>query len=207
MLAFAAAPLRAQSHKKPQKKPPEVPFSTAAARHDPMDTVGVVNGTVIHYGDFMSIMAGYLKLFVARSKNDIVSDSLYSLIVDSSWDRAVYDIIIENAIAKRHLSMTDEMVKDSLVEHPPEYLRRQFSDSVNTFHPEYMRAAMNDPRNDSTVHLIIEGERERMETERLEESIAPSAFGPERDRSFLDWLHHEEHSARIEDRRIRYGFY
>ena len=95
---------RAQSsHKHPvQKGPKEVPFATAVARHAPGDTVGVVNGVVIRYADFMSIMSGYLRLFVARSKNDIVTDSLYTVIIDSAWDRALSDIIIEGAIAKRH---------------------------------------------------------------------------------------------------------
>ena len=199
----------AQSHKKPvQHKPKEVPFSQAVARHNPMDTVGVVNGTVIRYGDFMSIMSGYLKLFVGRSGNDMVSDSLYSVIVDSAWDRAVFDIIIEGAIVKRHLEMTDEMVKDSLVAHPPDFLRRQFTDSVGTFHPEIMRAGLNDPRNDSIVHLIVEGERERLETDRLKANVAPTApAGTERDSAFLAWVRHEERTARIEDRRTRYGFY
>lgn len=199
----------AQSHKKPaQHKPKEVPFSEAVARHDPMDTVGVVNGTVIRYGDFMSIMSGYLKLFVARSGNDMVSDSLYSIIVDSAWDRAVYDIIIEGAIAKRHLDMTDAAVKDSLLASPPDFLRHQFTDSTGTFHPEILRTGLNDPRNDSIVHLIIEGERERLETERLEASVTPKALsGAERYEAFLAWVRHEERIARIEDRRSRFGFY
>ncbi|HZK76218.1 MAG TPA: SurA N-terminal domain-containing protein, partial [Candidatus Kapabacteria bacterium] len=153
------APTLAQSHQQPAPKgPKEVPFATAKARHAPGDTVSVVNGVVIRYADFMSIMSGYLKLFVARTQNDLITDSLYTEIVDSSWDRAVTDIIIEGAIAKRKLEMTDAMVKDSLVARPPDFLRHQFTDSLGAFHPEYMRAGLNDPRNDSIVHLIIEGE-------------------------------------------------
>jgi len=198
----------AQSQKHPSpKKTREVPFATVKARHAPGDTVAVVNGVVIRYADFMSIMSGYLKLFVARSKNDIVSDSLYTVIVDSAWDRAVTDIIIEGAIAKRKLEMSDAMVKDSLVAHPPDFLRRQFTDSLGAFHPEYMRAGLNDPRNDSIVHLILEGERERLETERLAKSVAPNKTGAERDRAFADWLTHAKRTADIDDRRTRFGFY
>jgi hypothetical protein len=213
-IAFAAASIsvlsqaHAQSHKVPApKKTREVPFATTKARHAPGDTVAVVNGVVIQYADFMSIMSGYLKLFVARSKNDIVSDSLYTAIVDSAWDRAVTDIIVEGAIAKRKLEMSDRMVKDSLVAHPPDFLRQQFTDSLGTFHPEYMRAGLNDPRNDSIVHLIVEGERVQLETERLKESVAPNKTGAERDRAFQNWLQHAKHTAEIDDRRTRFGFY
>jgi hypothetical protein len=199
---------RAQSPKPPvAKKPKEVPFATAKARHAPGDTVGVVNGIVIRYADFMSIMSGYLKLFVARTKNDLITDSLYTQIVDSSWDRALTDIIIEGAIQQRKLEMTDAMVKDSLVAHPPEFLRRQFTDSAGTFHPESMQAGLNDPHNDSIVHIIIEGERERLETERLTQSIAPAKNGAERDRAFQTWLQHAKRTADIDDRRTRFGFY
>lgn len=208
MLSGASSLVHAQSHHEPApKKNKEVPFATAKARHAPGDTVAVVNGVVIRYADFMSIMSGYLKLFVARSKNDIVSDSLYTVIVDSSWDRAVTDIIIEGAIAKRKLEMSDRAVKDSLVAHPPDFLRRQFTDSLGVFQPEYMRAGLNDPRNDSIVHLIVEGERERLETERLAESVAPNKTGAERDRAFEAWLQHAKHTADIDDRRTRFGFY
>ncbi len=212
-IGLMCGPLVAQSHKKPEKKPAskkpkEVPFETQLARHSPLDTVGIVNGTVIRYGDFMAIMSGYLKLFVARSKNDIVNDSLYSVIVDSAWDRAVNDIILEGAVAKRHLEMSDALVKDSLLANPPEYLRTQFVDSTGTFHPEFMRAGLNDPRNDTVVHIIIEGERERLETERLEQSVVPHAKTvSERDQEFLAWLRQEQRSARIIDRRLRFGLY
>jgi SurA N-terminal domain len=191
----------------PPKKPKEVPFAAAKARHAPGDTVGIVNGVVIRYADFMSIMSGYLKTFVARSKDNIVNDSLYTVIVDSSWNNAVTDIIIEGEIQKRKLEMRDAMVKDSLIEHPPEFLRRQFTDSTGTFHPEYMRAGLNDPHNDSVVHIIIEGERERLETEQLEASLAPRATGAERDRAFQAWLQHAKRTADIDDRRTRFGFY
>ena len=199
--------LHAQT-RKPSKKPPKVPFSTEVARHSPRDTVGVVNGIVIRYGDFMAIMSGYLKLFVSRSNNDVVSDSLYSVIVDSAWDRAVTDIIVEGAIMKRHLELSDAEVKDSLLAHPPDYLKTQFMDTTGTFRPELMRAGMNDPRNDSVVHLILEGERERLEIERLQGSIAPhAATESERGKAFLAWLRHEQQTAKIMDRRLRFGFY
>lgn len=206
-LCLALAPVRAQT-KHSKKTPKEVPFSEAEMRHAPGDTVAVVDGVVITFQDFNSIMAGYLKTFVARTNNNLVTDSLYTVIVDSAWDRAVSDIVIEQAIAKQRVEMNDREVKDSLVHNPPDFLRSQFSDSLGHFRPEIMRQAMDDPRNDSIVRVIVEGERERLETERLAERVAPKARTPaERERMFDAWLRHAKLTAHIDDRRTRFGFY
>ena len=204
----------AQKGKHAKQKPKEVPLKEAEARHAPGDTVGVVNGVVITYGDFNSIMSGYLKTFVARSNDNLVTDSLYTVIVDSSWDRAVSDIITEEAIAKRKLEMSDAEIKDSLYKHPPDYLARQFTDSSGRFHLEYMHQALDDPRNDSIVRMILGGEKVRLETEKLIASVAAddrtsanATSAAERERAFDAWLRHEKLAAKIDDRRTRFGFY
>ncbi|HWF43841.1 MAG TPA: SurA N-terminal domain-containing protein, partial [Candidatus Kapabacteria bacterium] len=91
---------KTKSH--PQKKVTQV---APLHNHLPGDTVGVVNGDVITYADFNSIMSGYLKLFVQRSGDNVVTDSLYSVIVDSAWNKAVTDILTEQEIQKRKLEM------------------------------------------------------------------------------------------------------
>ncbi|HEY3876153.1 MAG TPA: SurA N-terminal domain-containing protein [Candidatus Kapabacteria bacterium] len=177
-------------------------------RHHPSDTVAVVDGVLITFADFNSIMAGYLKQFVAESKNDVVTDSLYTTIVDSAWARALSDILVEREIEKRKLSLDLPAIKDSLVHAPPKYLRQQFTDSTGTFQPEKMRTALNDPRNDTVVSVILEGERVRLETERLVTSVAKKGASPEeRDRAFATWLRKAKQTAKIDDRRTRFGFY
>jgi hypothetical protein len=186
----------------------EVPLKEAEARHKPGDTVAVINGELVTFADFNSIMSGYLKRFVAQSKNNVVSDTLYTEIVDSSWNRAVTDIIIEHEIVKRKLRMSVSAIKDSLIASPPDFLRLQFTDSLGTFHPEIMRKALDDPRNDTLASLVVEGERDRLETDRLLISIAKKgATEEERDIAFTGWLKRAKHSAKIDDRRTRFGFY
>ena len=186
----------------------EVPLKEAEARHKPGDTVAVVNGELITFADFNSIMSGYLKAFVAQSKNDVVTDTLYTEIVDSSWNRAVSDIIIEHEITKRRLRMSVAAIKDSLLSDPPDFLRTQFSDSLGKFHPEIMKKALDDPRNDTIVRLVVEGERDRLETDRLIISIAKKgANEDEREQAFAGWLKRAKRAATIDDRRTRFGFY
>lgn len=186
----------------------EVPLKEAEARHKPGDTVAVINGELVTFADFNSIMSGYLQAFVAQSKNNVVSDTLYTEIVDSAWNRAVSDIIIEHEIVRRKLRMSVAAIKDSLVASPPDFLRQQFSDSLGRFQPEFMRKILDDPHNDTIVTLIVEGERDRLEMNRLVSSIAKKgATEDEQEQAFAGWLKRAKRAAKIDDRRTRFGFY
>ena len=177
LMPHAARAQTADSTKTKKKitKLEEVPLKESEARHKPGDTVAIINGELVTFADFNSIMSGYLQSIVKRTKNDVVNDSLYTEVVDSAWDRAITDIIIEHEIVKRRLGMTVAAIKDSLVSDPPTFIRLQFTDSLRTFHPELMRKALNDPRNDTIVSMVVEAERVLLETDRLMASIAKKA--------------------------------
>jgi hypothetical protein len=207
-----ALPGTARAQNAPEKtkksKLEEVPLKQAEARHKSGDTVAVVNGVLITFADFNSIMAGYLKSIVAQTKNNVVNDTLYTEIVDSAWDRAVSDIIIEQEISKRKLRMSTGEIKDWLVTNPPDFLRQQFTDSLGKFHEDAMRTALNDPRNDTVVEVLVEGSRISLETQRLVLSIAKKGATPTAaSREFDAWLKKAKRTATIDDRRTRFGFY
>jgi hypothetical protein len=207
---YAARAQNADSTKAKKKitKLEEVPLKEAEARHKPGDTVAIINGELVTFADFNSIMSGYLQSIVKRTKNNVVNDSLYTEVVDSAWNRAITDIIIEHEIAKRRLGLSVAAIKDSLVSDPPVFIRLQFTDSLRTFHPDMMRKALNDPRNDSIVIMVVEAERVRLETDRLMASIAKKgATEKERELAFAGWLKRAKRTATIDDRRTRFGFY
>lgn len=207
-LPNAAYSQTADSSKTKKAKIKEVPLKEALARHKPGDTVAVVNGVLVTYEDFNSVMAGYLKSIVAETKNNVVNDTLYTEIVDSAWNRVISDVIIEHEIEKRKLEMSVAAIKDSLIASPPDFLHQQFSDSLGAFHPEVMRQALDDPRNDTIVTMIVEGERVRLETDRLMASLAKKgASEDEREEAFAAWLKKAKRAATIDDRRTRFGFY
>ena len=195
----------AQTQKHGKKKVTQV---SEPRQHAKTDTVGIINGEVITYGDFNAIMSGYLKIFVNRTHDNVVTDSLYTVIVDSSWDRAVNDILTEQAIHDRNLSMTDAQIKAAILENPPDYLRQQFTDSTGHFHHEYLTQALDDPRNDSIVHTILQGEQVRLETEALIKSIDPKAkTDAQLQRAYDAWLKKARLTAKIVDKRTQFGFY
>jgi hypothetical protein len=176
--------------------------------HEPGDTVGVVNGTVITYADFNSMMSGYLKLFVKRSGNNIVTDSLYSVIVDSAWENAVEDILVEQTIQKEHLGLTDSEAIEMIVQHPPDFLAAQVTDAQGVIHRVGLRRALTDPRNDSVTRIVVQGERLRLEQEKFIAWVAPGAQNEEARRSaYAAWMRKAKSRAHIEDKRLAFGFY
>ena len=197
-----------------------VTHAKSSKKHLPTDTVGLVNGTVITYQDFREVMRGYLQAYVAETKATVVSDSVFSRLVDSSWQRILSDIIIDQEIAKRGLTLSDSAVRDSLVVSPPPLIREHFTDSVtHRYYPEVFRAAMLDSRNDSLMAMIVGAEHLRLETERLiddvvrTETLAHAAdkkrrrTPPSRERIFEAWLHRMILAAHVTDRRSTFGFY
>lgn len=207
MVVLATAPdLRAQETDSSLAK--HVTRVKTPVKHAAADTVGVVNGVVITYGDFKLLLSGTINDFVGRTGVHVVTDSVYSQLVDTAWSRAMIDIIEVSEINNRKLSLTDSGVIALLLEHPPEYLRKQFTDSVGAFHKDYLSIALNDPRNDTTVRDILAGERIRLESERLVASVTRQAKSDSaRERTFKAWLRRTRMQARIIDRRMNFGFY
>lgn len=217
-LAFTVTSGFSQSARKPAKKPTVAPAAKPSGsmvtkvdhpkHHEPGDTVGVVNGTVITYADFNSMMSGYLKLFVKRSGNNIVTDSLYSVIVDSAWENAVEDILVEQTIQKEHLALSNSEAIEMIVQNPPDFLATQVTDAQGVVHRDGLRQALTDPRNDSVTRIVVQGERLRLENEKFRTWIAPKATtGAARQQAYAAWMRKAKLSARIEDKRLAFGFY
>jgi hypothetical protein len=214
LLVVPSAPTLRAQHGRADRSPTDTSLAQHVTRvktpqtHAQADTVGVVNGVVITYGDFMSLMSGYVNEHVARTHTRIVTDDVYSMIVDTAWNRAVADILEEQEIQKRHLAMSDSEVRASLITEPPEFLRSQFTDSLGTFHADYLARAMSDPKNDSTVQTLIASARIDGEWHRLMKSILTNAKSEDQKKHLYDgWLRRTKAHARMIDRRLNFGFY
>lgn len=208
-IIFAVAALMsAKAALSQQKQLQRVPFSELEARHKPGDTVAIVNGVLVSFADFTSVLAGYVSGYQTRSKDTAVSDSMYTVLVDSAWDRILSDIIVEHEIETRKLELSVSAVRDSLVEDPPAFLRQEFTDSTGTFRRDLLRVALNDPRNDTAAAVLIDGARVRFETERLISSATQKhPKNITREKAFEAWLEKAKLKAKIVDRRVRFGLY
>ncbi|MDP4200650.1 MAG: SurA N-terminal domain-containing protein [Bacteroidota bacterium] len=208
LLLTAAFTVRALAQSSDSSRLKKVTRVKKSVSHALGDTVGVVNGVVITYGDFKSLLSGTIHEYVTRTSEHIITDSAYSLLIDTAWNKAVDDIIEEREIERRKLSLNDSELRAMVIEHPPDFLRTQFTDSTGTFHREILSNAMNDRRNDTVVAGILASERIRLETNRLIAAVTTKAkTEAERGRMFHAWLRRMRAEARIIDRRLNFGFY
>jgi len=182
--------------KKPKKK------------HKMMDTVGVVNGTVIRYYDFREQLASTIRDHKLEIKDTIVTDTAFTRFVNMTWDKLVADIIIENELQKRKLSLTTEKTIDRILKDIPKELKETFSDSSGSFNEKALSAYLKNPNPDPKRTKILDYYQILFEQQRLAAAIAPMArTEEERTKRLGLWLKMKVSKAKIDDRRTAFGYY
>jgi peptidyl-prolyl cis-trans isomerase D len=95
------------------------------------EKIGVVNGADLAYKDFES---DYNKeLEAQKQQQPTLSEETELQVRDGVWQRFVSSTLVKHLLNQLDLEVTDEQVRDVLVENPPSYLRRQFTDSLGNF--------------------------------------------------------------------------
>jgi len=174
-------------------------------KHKSTDTVGVVNGRAILLYDYKGLLSDIIQ---KAAHDSVVTDDDFTKYVDAAWDKAVEDILVEQEIEKRKLTMSDSAVLAITVADPPDFLIKQFTDSSGSLHREALLSALTDTRNDSVAKIILGVERINLEHMAFINAIAPGARNQEeRSRTYQIWLKEKKAKARIDDRRIAFGYY
>ncbi len=96
------------------------------------DKIGAVNGVDLSYKDFESDYTKELDAQKAQQGGNLNEESELQ-VREGVWDRFVSSTLVKQMLHKLDLDVTDEEVRDVLVENPPSYLRRQFTDSLGNF--------------------------------------------------------------------------
>lgn len=174
-------------------------------KHLPGDTVGVINGDVITYSDYRTIMADIMR---QAARDSIASEADFTKWVNQAWDECLEAILTRQEITKRELKLSEDEVKTELVNDPPEFLKKQFIDSTGQFHPEALHAALYDPTQQDVVVGIVAAQRLMMEERALKLSLAPEArTDAEREKAYQAWLLKAKNNARTIDNRLGFGYY
>lgn len=195
----------AQKKKAPKTEVKKVEKKVEPRKHKPTDTVGVINGDVITYSDYRTILADIMR---QSARDSIASEADWTKWVDAAWDECLEAILTRQEIAKRELKLTEDEVKAELVNTPPEFLKKQFTDSTGTFYPEALHAALYDPTQQDVVAGIVGAQRLMMEDKSLKLSLAPEArTDDEREKAYKAWLLKAKNNARTIDNRLRFGYY
>ncbi len=177
-------------------------------KHKNSDTLGVVNGTLITLYDFKQQLAATIQEHKNEVKDTILSDTALTRFVNLAWDKLISDIIIEQELVKRKLTLTTEKTIDKILKTIPKELKETFTDSSGTFNEKALKAYLNNPNPDPQRTKILDYYQILFEQERLAAAVAPEARSEmERIKKLGLWLQLKISKTNIDDRRTNFGYY
>jgi len=178
-------------------------------KHKNADTVGVVNGMVITFYDFRQQLAATIKEHKSEIKDSVVSDTAFTRFVNMTWDKLAGEILIEQELQKRKLTLTTEKTISMLLKNPPKELKDAFMDSVShTYDEKTLKEYLQNPNPDLERTKILDYYQAHFEQHRLGAALVPKAkTEQERTQELADWLKKKLLKANIDDRRTAFGFY
>jgi peptidyl-prolyl cis-trans isomerase D len=131
------------------------------------DVIGKVNGYPIHYKELSDVIRNLSDAQKRQTGKDVDEESSERL-RDQAWTMLVNQILIDDQIRKLGISVTDQELIDWVRgDDPPEFLKRQFTDSTGTFNRAAYESALNDPQN-SAVWVQVEN---ALRKQRLQEKF------------------------------------
>lgn len=94
--------------------------------------IGRVNGDPVTYDAYM---ASYRRLYdqVQRSQEGLISSQQNRELEDAAFDEVVTQVLIQQELEKRGISVTNQEISDAAQFSPPEYLIPQFVDAEGRF--------------------------------------------------------------------------
>lgn len=104
--------------------------------------LGSVNGVEIDYKSFEEKVREQADAARAQATNPDEFDD--AQIRDAVWNQTVEEMLLKQEAEKLGLSVTDAEIQDIMLESPPEFLRRQFTDSLGRFNAQmYLQLVTN----------------------------------------------------------------
>ncbi|MEP7233794.1 MAG: SurA N-terminal domain-containing protein [Ignavibacteriota bacterium] len=177
-------------------------------KHKNSDTLAVINGTLIRLYDFKQQLEATFKDHKAEIKDSTVSDTAFTRFVNEAWDKLVSDIIIDQELEKRKLTLTTTKTVERLLRSIPKELKETFTDSTGVFDEKALKAYLNNPNPDPRRSKILDYYQILFEQQRLAAAISPSARTEnERIKKLGEWLQTKISKSNIDDRRTAFGYY
>ncbi len=184
------------------------PLTRTEKKHKLTDTVGIVNNEVITLYDFRNRLSAMIEEAAGTDsiKNGKVTAEQFTTFVDRTWDDFINDVIIEHAIEKRKLMLTNASIDSLLLLHPPDDLKKNLTDSLGVFHAEYLKTFLTDPAYDSVASIVRNAERFQLETARLIRSVSKET-DQDTHPNFDAWLKQQRNHVKVTDNRTSFGYY
>jgi hypothetical protein len=186
----------------------QTPEKKTKKKHKNSDTVGVINGIVIRLYDFKEQLSATLKEHKNEIKDTVVSDTAFTRFVNLAWDKLVADIIIDQELEKRKLTLTTDKTIERILKSIPKELKETFTDSTGKFDERALKAYLKNPIPDLQRTKILDYYQILFEQQRLALALNPKAKSEEeRIKQLGLWLHLKISKSNIDDRRTNFGYY
>jgi peptidyl-prolyl cis-trans isomerase D len=131
------------------------------------DEIGKVNGMPITNKDYEDMIQQMRQQKLQEEKKTTLTETEENDIRDKAWDQTVIAKILEQKMQEYGVVITDQEVRDVLFYNPPEFLKREFTDSLGRFNEAAYFSALRDPHNDTTVSKLTTQMREELKKQKL----------------------------------------
>lgn len=130
--------------------------------------IGKVNGKEISYQEFQTALDRQLENLKQQTGQD-VDESQMDQIREQVWESIVNQVLIEQAVEKFGITVSDEEIKEIILgENPPDFLKQNFVDSLGNFNRQLYEQALFDPRNKEALVQAEEFVRQQRLTQKLQ---------------------------------------
>lgn len=136
------------------------------------ETLGTVDGYKITKKMWEQSLQVTTEQIKSQNKRTDLTEEMQTQAEQQAWERCVQQAIINQSVDRMHFTVTDQDVRDMMLENPPTFLRRGFTDSVGKFHSTEYVQWLRDPKNDSLVRLVESDVREQIKYQKWQESMA-----------------------------------
>lgn len=133
--------------------------------------VGVINDRNITYQEFVELVRERSEQQKTQTGKEPDENEL-NRIRDEVWNSLVTQTLIDEEIQRLGIEVPDQEIVDWVKgENPPEFLHRQFVDSVGNFNRAAYESAISDPRNKEIWIRVEEGLKKQRMQEKLQSII------------------------------------
>lgn len=145
-----------------------------ASRRLESQEIGSIKGEPIYYTDFIELVQEAAENQKKQTGENPDEEDLKT-IRDQIWNQFVEQRLFGDEISRLGITVTDQEIIDWVKgDNPPEFLVRQFTDSLGNFNRQAYEAAINDPRNKEIWIRIEDALRKQREREKLQSVLLSS---------------------------------
>lgn len=138
------------------------------------DVIGVVNGKKIQYRDFSELLRQQTESFRQQRGTDPDEETERQM-RSQVWNELVRQTLVEQEIERMGITVTNQEIIDIVHgPNPPEFLARQFRDSLGVFNRRAYDQAIMDPQNKVAWLQVEEALRRERKGEKLQSLLSAS---------------------------------